>query len=754
MALFDAARPHARQHARPQRTLTNRSPRRMLGVATTAIGVLASVIMGTAVPAAALVPQSVDSGVWQVNGRVRAIVQTGTTIYLGGQFTSLIGPGGQSVARTNLAALSATTGAPLAFAPNPNKQVFAIEVSEDEQTVYFGGEFTKVGAVTRRRAAAVSATTGALTAFNPNADARVEAIESVGTSIYLGGEFLTLGTTPRSRVAKVTAATGAVDPTWAPTADAAVHDIVALPTKILIGGEFESVSGSPGVSQRGLASLHPTTGLLLPWANHPTFQLTSLKTWSGLLVAAGGGSGGHAVGYDLATGTQKWLAFSDGDANSTAVVNGVMYVGGHFTTWQGQPASHVVALDPSTGVRRNWAITVNSNLGVFAMDGFDGHLAIGGDFTKINRLARQRFARFTEVPDTTPPTAPGKPSAAVVDARTVDLTWPAATDNSATTLNYSVYRNGGYDPIGTVTTSANPVTFRDDTLDPGTEATYTVVADDGTQPGPASLPSDPVTTPTASATTMQSVRLLDIDADGRTDQLDVTFSDPVTCTAPCTTPWQLAGLPNGTNLTGVTLEGDVAHLHLSEGFGTRSTEVGSATIALTDLGGGVRGPDTTAVTFAAQPPTDGMGPIPIDLASANEATTAGLMEVGDTFTVTFSEPIDPDSVLPANVKLLDPSGIGSDGLIVVGLTDGPLDLGSDTYLLSDGGTVVYQDSTLTMLDGGRKIRSTIVGACTGTACGSESVGVESVVVYHPEPFLRDLAGNHAVGEHTESELLY
>ena len=658
------------------------------------------------------------------------------------------------MARTNLAALSATTGAPLAFAPNPNKQVFAIEVSEDAQTVFFGGEFTKVGAVTRRRAAAVSATTGALTTFNPNADARVEAIESVGASVYLGGEFLTLGSTPRSRVAKVSATTGAVDATWAPTADAVVHDIVALPIKILIGGEFESVSGSPGVSQRGLASLHPTTGLLLPWANHPTFQLTSLRTWSGLLVAAGGGSGGHAVGYDLATGTQKWLAFSDGDANSTAVVNGVMYVGGHFTTWQGEPASHVVALDPSTGVRRPWAITVNSNLGIFAMDGFDGHLAIGGDFTKINKLARQRFARFSEAPDTTPPTAPGQPTATVVDARTVDLTWAAATDNSATTLNYSVYRNGGYDPIGTLTSSADPVTFRDDTLDPGTEATYTVIADDGTQAGPASPASDPVTTPSGSATSMQSIRLLDLDEDGRTDQLDVTFNDPVTCTAPCTAPWQLAGLPSGTHLTEVTIDGEVAHLLLAEGFGPRSTEVGSATIALTDLGDGVLGLDSTPVTFAAQAPDDGMGPIPIDLASSNEASTAGLLELGDTFTVTFSEPIDPDSVLPANVKLLDPSGVGADGLIVVGLTDGPLDLGSDEYLLADGGTVVYQDATLTMLDGGRKIRSTIVGACTGTACGSEGVGVESVVVYHPEPFLRDMAGNHAGGEHSESELLY
>jgi hypothetical protein len=146
-----------------------------------------------------------------------------------------------------------------------------------------------------------------------------------------------------------------------------------------------------------------------------------------------------------------------------------------------------------------------------------------------------------------------------------------------------------------------------------------------------------------------------------------------------------------------------------------------------------------------------MAPIPVDLTSANNGLLDNVMEPGDTFTVTFSEPIDPGSVIAANVKQLDGEGLANDGMIIVGLSDGPIDLGSDLYVAAEGGTIVYQDSTLSLLDSGRKIRSTIVGACTGTACGLTGPGELASVTFKPEPFLRDAAGNHATGTYAEVE---
>jgi len=204
-------------------------------------------------------------------------------------------------------------------------------------------------------------------------------------------------------------------------------------------------------------------------------------------------------------------------------------------------------------------------------------------------------------------------------------------------------------------------------------------------------------------------------------------------------------------LSDVELSGSDVWLNLTEGWGPRSTAVGAATVALTASTNGVLSSLLDPVGFAATSPSDDMAPVPIDLASTNEGLFDNIMEPGDTFTVTFSEPIDPTSIIAANVKQLDPSGPGNDGMIIVGLSDGPIDLGSDMYVLPDGGTIVYQDSPLTLLDGGTKIRSTIAGACTGTACLAPGPGELGMVTFRPEPFLRDLAGNHATGSHSEVE---
>src|SRR6476620_2737684 len=59
------------------------------------------------------------AGTWMVNGPVRAIAKVGDTVWMGGQFTELrekpVGVGGGQVINVqNLAAISATTGKPVA----------------------------------------------------------------------------------------------------------------------------------------------------------------------------------------------------------------------------------------------------------------------------------------------------------------------------------------------------------------------------------------------------------------------------------------------------------------------------------------------------------------------------------------------------------------------------------------------------------------------------------------------------------------
>ncbi|MBI5087597.1 MAG: hypothetical protein HZB15_01640 [Actinobacteria bacterium] len=96
-------------------------------------------------------------------------------------------------------------------------------------------------------------------------------------------------------------------------------------------------------------------------------------------------------------------------------------------------------------------------------------------------------------PDVTPPSAPGQPTGTSTVAGRADLTWARATDDRATSLVYSVYRDGGVTPVGQVTSSAATVTFSESGLAPGSQHTWQVSASDGVNTGPLSAASAPVT---------------------------------------------------------------------------------------------------------------------------------------------------------------------------------------------------------------------------------------------------------------------
>lgn len=717
--------------------------------------VLATVVR---VPEAAAVPDTrPDNRFWETNGRVLEILETDDAVYLAGKFTALVGPQGQVQTRNRLAALDPDTGAPLAFNPNMNGDVWSLEVSGDGSRLYAGGDFTRVGGVTRTRVAAFDTGTGALESWNPRADGRVKGIAAVPGRVILGGRFTTLDGANRPNLGAVSPATGGVQSDWDTTTNGIVHDIVVSPdgARVLVGGDFATVSGTAAGSQRKITSLDPGTGNVQPWASHPNFEFFDLDATQDRLFAAAGGSGGHAVAWDLSTGQQQWVGFGDGDAVAVGHQNGTVYVGGHFNRWLGETARHIVAVEPETGERVPWDVSLNSALGTWAIESFRGNLSVGGDFTRVNGVSREHFARFAEGVDSQPPTVPGRPVGQVAGPTSVELTWPGSDDDLAHSITYFVYRDGSTQPVDSV--SAAPgvdASFTDTDLNPGSTHTWAVRASDGANLSGLSASSAPVTLPASDAPVLTGMVMLDRDTDGRVDAIDVDFSSPVTCAAPCTAPWSLANVPSGGSLASVDADGSTVTLRLSEGTGRASTAVGGLRVALDGRPDGVVDADGDAASFGPTAPDDRAGPVPRDLTSANNGNANNVMEPGDTFTVTFTEPIDPATLIAANAKQFDPAGAGPDQLIIVGLTDTPIDLNSDAYVVPDGGTVVYQNSTLSLLSGNTQVRSTVVAPCSGTACGREGPGAESVITFAPEPFLKDASGNQAVGSRSESEGVY
>ena len=383
-----------------------------------AAGLLGSLIALAVAPglADAAIVGSAPSPSYQTNGRVSVVVISGTTAYIGGQFTS-VRPAGSAagtgeVTRNHAAAINLATGGVLPWNPDVSATVVAIYVNGS--TVYLGGAFGSVGGKNRKDIAAVDSTTGALiTGFKTAVNAGVRAISMSNGQLYVGGTF----TAPRSYAASVNPTTGAFNSAWAPVTDGPVDAVATTAdgsNKVVLGGAFNTLNGS---SSNAIGAVSPTTGASLAWTwhgpvrsgTHP-FDVVALTVDSSGVYAAGTGNGGTVIKFGSA-GNMIFQGGVDGNAVGVAVMDGVVYVPGHFNVYCGRvmgfnncPATGVgaatrdklLALDSTTGALQAWHPAANSSLGTFTIAAGSGYVATGGDFTKLAGVSQQGFGMFKE----------------------------------------------------------------------------------------------------------------------------------------------------------------------------------------------------------------------------------------------------------------------------------------------------------------------------------------------------------------------
>jgi hypothetical protein len=374
---------------------------------TLTIGLSAAALALAAAPAPAQA-QSSDA-MPSFNGSVLTVAYSGDVVYLGGDFTAAIVRGKQ-VARGHLAAVDARTGSLLSWAPVADGRVKALVIGGG--SVYLAGDFGTIGGQKRDSLARVDATTGALSAtFKHSISGRPYAIAAGGNRLYLGGAITAVDGQARVRLAAFNLSTGALDARWRPTADDQVETVATGGGRVYAGGKFHKINGVPGYDR--LVALDPAGGSIIT-AFHPRPPVITyaIAVTADGVYSAHGGQGGRVSAYTPG-GTLRWSATFDGDAQAVTVLGDVVYAGGHFdracsTARTGTQGSCVdgsdnrvklAALSAGDGHLLDWTADANGVEGVLALasNAERGTVAMGGAFTTVDGRSQKRFAQFTEV---------------------------------------------------------------------------------------------------------------------------------------------------------------------------------------------------------------------------------------------------------------------------------------------------------------------------------------------------------------------
>jgi hypothetical protein len=341
------------------------------------------------------------------NGVVRAIAYLGDTIYVGGDFTSAI-VNGKSISRARLAAIDANTGALKSWAPTADARVKAIAVNGT--SVYVAGEFGAISGNKRDSLAKIDAGTAAVAStFKHSINGKPYALTADNGRLYVGGTITSVDGSTRTRLAAFNLTSGVLDPTWKPTADDQVEAITAAGGRVYVGGKFHKVNSTSGYDR--LVALDPSSGSIITgFKPKPPVVSFGIAVTGDAVYSAHGGQGGKLNAYTL-SGSLRWTATFDGDAQAVAALGDTVYVGGHFdrACKTARTGDHGVcldgsddrvklaALDADDGSLLDWTANANGVEGVLTMTSSSslGAVAAGGAFTTINGQNQKRFVQFS-----------------------------------------------------------------------------------------------------------------------------------------------------------------------------------------------------------------------------------------------------------------------------------------------------------------------------------------------------------------------
>jgi uncharacterized delta-60 repeat protein len=346
------------------------------------------------------------------NDQVEALaVQPDGHALIGGLFTTVNGVGRNRIARLN-ADGTLDTGFDTSIGANNTVYAVALEPRRQDGKVLIGGDFTTVNEVGRNRIARLNANGSLDTGFDPGtgADGTVYTIAvQLDGKVLIGGNFTTINGVGRNRAARLNT-DGSLDASFDPGTGAtfAVRALVIQPDgKVLIGGQFTQVNG---VDRNHIARLNsngsldagfdPGTGAN-GWVYGVALQsngkvliggnFTQVNGVGRYCVARLNANGALDTGFDPGTG-------ANGAVYTVALQSdGKVLIGGSFTTFYEVGRSRLARLNTDGALDTGFLPTVgmgaNASVESVAVQA-DGKVLLGGLFTQVNVVVRNRIARL------------------------------------------------------------------------------------------------------------------------------------------------------------------------------------------------------------------------------------------------------------------------------------------------------------------------------------------------------------------------
>jgi len=360
---------------------------------------------------------------------IYSMVLEGDTLYVAGDFTSIGGQTRMGIAALEKANVGDATGRAITdWDPNPQGGTVNT-MTLSGTTLYVGGTFTSIGEQTRSRIAAIDTvgagdgTGRANAAWNPNVTGNSvnESLIS-GTKLYVGGDFSVIGQQNRNSIAVLDTVgtgdgTGKANATWDPDITSSAVTAMAHDTannRLYVGGNFSSVGGQI----RYNAAMVDTVGggdgtgsvnaVFKPDANDHVHAITlsgdgSTLYMGGVFTGIGGLARNRIAAINKTTGiATNWNPDSNGRVTAMILSGNTLYVGGLFTSIGGQARNRIAALDTTAATNNAGAWDPDADGSVLSMllndDG--SVLYAGGEFANIGGSARNRIAALNTMMNT------------------------------------------------------------------------------------------------------------------------------------------------------------------------------------------------------------------------------------------------------------------------------------------------------------------------------------------------------------------